>query len=385
MKNTLALTPPPTASGWIPIFKGGKQMDSAGREHDGDELINNAVKTFNAAEHEPPAVIGHPADNAPAWGWVQELKREGDMLMARFKDLVPEFKDMVNKGMFKKRSASFYPDGRLRHVGFLGAMPPAVKGLPDVAFNDSGAMSFEFSDGQDEPDDDDFKWPVLGKIFTNLRELIIEKFGKNTADQVVGRDQIDLINQEPDEIQTVGAGLALPGTDLPDFQDNKESIMTKETVVAPLAASKETAVPAEFAEKAKADAARIAELEAQLKKEKEEKRKAGIASFVEGLKKEGKYLAAWDKLGMVEFMQKLDETPIEFAEGKKQTPLEFMREFLTGLPKIVEFKEISGDGKELPEGEAKREALIKNFMEGNKVSYKKAMLSVAKMHPQLFQ
>lgn len=382
MKNTLALTPPPTASGWIPIFKGGKQMDSAGREHDGDELINNAVKTFNAAEHEPPAVIGHPADNAPAWGWVQELKREGDMLMARFKDLAPEFKDMVNKGMFKKRSASFYPDGRLRHVGFLGAMPPAVKGLPDVAFKENAGMVFEFQDGAD---DDDFKWPALGTILTNLRELIIEKFGKNTADQVVGRDQIDLINQEPDEIQTVGAGLALPSTGLPDFQDNKESIMTKETVEAPLAATKDTPIPAEFAEKAKADAARIAELEAQLKKEKEEKRKAGIASFVEGLKKEGKYLPAWDKLGMVEFMQTLDETRIEFAEGKKQSSLEFMRGFLTGLPKIVEFKEMSGDGKELPEGDAKREVLIKNFMEENGVSYKKAMLSVAKMHPQLFQ
>ena len=35
---------------------------------------------------------------------------------------------------YEKRSASFYPDGRLRHVGFLGAAPPAVKGLAGIAF-----------------------------------------------------------------------------------------------------------------------------------------------------------------------------------------------------------------------------------------------------------
>ncbi len=41
---------------WIEIFRGGKQIDGSGREHDGDALIDRAVKTFNAAAHEPPLV-----------------------------------------------------------------------------------------------------------------------------------------------------------------------------------------------------------------------------------------------------------------------------------------------------------------------------------------
>ncbi len=51
---------------------------------------------------------------------------------------------MVASGKFKKVSAAFYlPDSpnnphkgvlSLRHVGFLGAMPPAVKGLKQVEF-----------------------------------------------------------------------------------------------------------------------------------------------------------------------------------------------------------------------------------------------------------
>ena len=32
---------------WVPIFMGGKQTDSNGKSHDGDELIEKAVKTFD--------------------------------------------------------------------------------------------------------------------------------------------------------------------------------------------------------------------------------------------------------------------------------------------------------------------------------------------------
>jgi len=135
---------------WIEIFKGGKQTDSAGVTHeDCDTLIDNAVKNFNTAKHEPPVVIGHPNENAPAWGWVSELKSDikngAKILYAKLKDVQPAFQELVNKGLYKKRSASFYPDGTLRHLGFLGAVPPAVKGLPDYAFKENG-ITFEFEE-----------------------------------------------------------------------------------------------------------------------------------------------------------------------------------------------------------------------------------------------
>ena len=139
----------------------------------------------------------------------------------------------------------------------------------------------------------------------------------------------------------------------------------------------------EFAEQAKKDAERIAALEAETKKQKADMRHAKIASFVEGLKKEGKYLPAWDRLGMVAFMESLDETPIEFSEGKKQSPMEFMQGFLAALPKIVDFKELAA-GDEPPTAD-KREALIKDFAEKNKVNYKKAAIAIARLHPQLFE
>ena len=125
------------------IFAGGEQIDSAGKAHDGDWLIQRAIETFNPLTHEPPVVIGHPRHDAPAYGWIEALKAEGNKLLARVKQLAPELADMVKTGRFKKRSASFYADGRLRHVGFLGAAAPAVKGLADVAFADGEFIIFE--------------------------------------------------------------------------------------------------------------------------------------------------------------------------------------------------------------------------------------------------
>lgn len=64
-------------------------------------------------------------------------------MMARFCQVDPAFAEIVEAGRYKKRSASFYlgADGQvagLRHVGFLGAFPPDVKGLKDVQFDDAG-------------------------------------------------------------------------------------------------------------------------------------------------------------------------------------------------------------------------------------------------------
>src|SRR4030067_623413 len=122
---------------WIPIFKTGTHTDSNGNTKTWTEGDLDKIASYNPTEHEAPVVIGHPKDNSPAWGWVEAVKKEGSVLYATFKDLIPEFKDMVKKQMFKKRSISLYPDGTLRHVGFLGATPPAVKGLADVEFKSS--------------------------------------------------------------------------------------------------------------------------------------------------------------------------------------------------------------------------------------------------------
>lgn len=134
---------------WIQVFRTGRHTDASGDEREWEKTdLDRIVSSYNPQRHEAPVVIGHPEDSAPAFGWVEALKREGEILYAKLKDLVPEFVDMVRRGLYKKRSIALYPDLTLRHVGFLGAMPPAIKGLEDVRFQERGKITICFSDNE---------------------------------------------------------------------------------------------------------------------------------------------------------------------------------------------------------------------------------------------
>ncbi|SDU26855.1 hypothetical protein [Desulfobacula phenolica] len=317
---------------YIEIFKGGKQTDSSGTPHDGDKLIEKALASFNANDHEPPAVIGHPKENAPAFAWVEGLKEEvvngTKVLMAKFKQVVPEFEEMVKKGLFKKRSASFYPDGRLRHVGFLGAAPPAVKGLADIGFNEDDQVTFEFEES--------WKINSIGRLLNNIREFIIEKFGIDEANKVLSQWAIEDIKEpitEPDE--SFSDGLK-PGEkkDMATFSEEQVKKAVED-------AKKEERdkVNSEFEEKRR---------EKQLSNDLE-----SVQAFCDTMVKEGKIAPAWIDSGLKQFMESLaGSEPIEFSENQKQTPLEWLKDFFENqVPKLVEFKEIA-TREDLPNVEA---------------------------------
>lgn len=160
-----------TLKRWVEIFRAGKHTDSQGRERtwtkdDLDKMVNS----YNPANHEAPVVVGHPKSNAPAYGWVEELKLSGSKIMAAFKQVEPAFAQLVEAGRFKKRSISVYPDGTLRHVGFLGAVPPAIQGLKDIDFNE-------------EDNCHDYEQPIQEENKMTLEELKkeLEKEQKKTA------------------------------------------------------------------------------------------------------------------------------------------------------------------------------------------------------------
>ncbi len=143
------------------IFKPGRHtaMSGATLEFSAADLAATAV-AYDPAKHEAPLVVGHPAVDAPAYGWVKALAAVPDL------EAVPHqvdaaFADMVAAGRFKKISASFFLPSApgnpapgvyyLRHVGFLGAAPPAVKGLrtPEFAADEAGIETVEFSTAQE--------------------------------------------------------------------------------------------------------------------------------------------------------------------------------------------------------------------------------------------
>ena len=134
----------------IEIFKAGNHVASDGRAREFSLAVVAAMAAvYSPTRHEAPLTLGHPADNLPAYGWVKSLRATDDgRLMMRAGDVTPEFSEAVKAGRYKKRSASFYPPGApnnpapgnwyLRHVAWLGAQVPAVRGLADVNFEGAG-------------------------------------------------------------------------------------------------------------------------------------------------------------------------------------------------------------------------------------------------------
>ncbi|MBU1230253.1 MAG: hypothetical protein KKA55_08085 [Proteobacteria bacterium] len=141
----------------IHIFRPGTQTDVSGTTLAFTEaMLEASAKAYDPALHEAPLVVGPPQTDAPAYGWVQALAFSQSGLAASPHQVDPEFAELVRAGRFKKISASFYtPDSPqnpvpgvfyLRHVGFLGAAAPAVKGLKPVAFAAGEEGVVEFTD-----------------------------------------------------------------------------------------------------------------------------------------------------------------------------------------------------------------------------------------------
>lgn len=115
------------------IFKVGthKPMKGEARSFTASDLDNIVEKNSG---REVPLVIGHPKIDDPAYGWANGFSREGDILFAEAVEVDPEFEQLVKDGKYKNVSIYLNPDNTLRHIGFLGAVPPAVQGLKPVQF-----------------------------------------------------------------------------------------------------------------------------------------------------------------------------------------------------------------------------------------------------------
>ena len=167
---------------WVEIFKTGAHTDSSGRSSQyPPESLDLIAAKYNSLIHEDPAmaapvVKGHPQTDSPAYGWVDRLARRGNKLIAFIRDINSEFAAEVRDGMFRKVSIALYPDMLLKHVGFLGAAAPAVKGLAAPEFADgSKEMTYQLDAG-----DENYKMEVLQLENKKLKEEInlLQKEGR---------------------------------------------------------------------------------------------------------------------------------------------------------------------------------------------------------------
>lgn len=310
---------------WIEISRVGKHKDSTGVERDltadfFEKIIGN-TKPKNA-----PITIGHPEMNAPAFGWVTKLRMNGNVLEAQFAETNDDFEQMVERGEFKKRSASFYMyPPSLKHVGFLGATPPAVKGLRDIQFSDGDSVTVEISFNEE---DKKMEKEDVNKVADSLWERIKNSLKGEAASSVVP-----------------------PPATASFSEENKTDIqkMIDEAVAKAKTEAKAEAV-AEFSETIKG-------LTDAVNANSASGKRAEIVSFVEGIPAEkGKHFLK--RAGVVEFLEACatvdaaneNKEVISFSEGEgdkkvehKFTMLGWAKNLISALPPMIEFGEKFGN------------------------------------------
>lgn len=324
----------PAAAKPLQIFKPGQHTAMNGaRLNFSESDLQATVAAYNPELHEAPLVVGHPKHDLPAYGWVQKLAFSEGGIDATPAEVNPDFADMVAAKAFKKISASFYsPDAPqnpvpgvyyLRHVGFLGAQPPAIKGLRDASFSDAEEGVLTFSEWDDVDN---------ASLWRSLRDWVIGKFGQDEADKAIPGWTVKNIEQgAQDELrQAPTDNTSLSPT--PSFSEpqREESTVTE-------------AEAAELRNRLAAQTARNEELEAAAKKQRQADIHASNVAFCEGLKGitpafRNIAVATLDHLAA-------QDTVVEFGEGDARAPLQdSLKAMFLALPAVVEFGEHSTKG-----------------------------------------
>lgn len=319
------------------IFKPGSHTAMNGVSFDFSESdLTATVNAYDPALHEAPMVIGHPKHDAPAAGWVKSLTATAQGLIAEPQQVDVSFAEQVAKGSFKKISASFYhPDAAnnpvpgvyyLRHVGFLGAQTPAVKGLRPIELADGEEGVVEFGDYGHELSSD---------MWRRFREWLIGKFDKDIADQVTPSWAIDSLAEI--------ARRPEPG-DQPSFSDP-----TRSTQVFSMSDQDKAALEAEN-KRLKAD---IAKRDKAARTAAQDAIHAANAEFAEKLVAAGmKPVHAPAVIAALDYADS-SETPLEFGEADDREPLsDGLKAIFSDLAGGVSFAEVATKtraGKTVPQ------------------------------------
>lgn len=276
-----------------------------------------------------PMVVGHPKTDDPAYGWAECFSFDDatNILSADLADIEPNFATAVKNGQYKKVSLAFFAPTSSgnpkpgtyypKHIGFLGAVPPAVAGLKPVSFaqcDDADILTFEGS-----MDFSSFDAENVGSLFRGIRDWFIEAHGKEKADEVIPSWRIDWVNDL--ELLTTGdqSDFAAPETTPKSKKEKSMSVQDEATFAArdKSVTDRETAVAQREADNVHADNVAFA------------------ASLVDAEKlipaTQEKVVALLDAVGMI-------DATVEFAAGDDALPVaQAFREILESQPKVVSF------------------------------------------------
>lgn len=183
-------------------------------------IFDEIVSTFSPVKHEPPVTIGHinqsHADK-PAAAWISGVKRVGKVLFAKCKQVWKTFDEEVQSGRYKKRSIGLRRNAAgklyLHHLAFLGAMPPACEGMPNIydlgiyeGMNADGENVFDYDDNKTNPNPKQRSGPVKEYSDLELEKIkddAVAAAAKKTKDDIQ-EDYDEKLKKEKEDAEKVG-------------------------------------------------------------------------------------------------------------------------------------------------------------------------------------
>jgi hypothetical protein len=311
------------------IFKAGSFTPMGGAEplSFSEADIAASAAAYNPSVYRAPLVIGHPKLDGPAWGYVKSASANAGGLWAEHDAVVPEFAEWVNAGFYGAISTAFWPPDHpnnptpgvyaIKHVGFLGGTPPAVKGLTPPSFSgadESGLVVVRFGDWTDRS---------VVRLLMNLRDFLVAKHGQEEADKVLPLMELQWLLEEAAQPDPTPAPA-------PSFADG-DPVQTPPAPNAPASdpnPENPTVTPEQIAELQ----ARNRQLEAELQNRQEQEardKEAAIekdaAAFADDLISKGltkpKHKSLIVQLMKLTSRPGADGQPIEFAEGGVKQPM----------------------------------------------------------------
>ena len=335
---------------WIEIFRAG---DYGERGRWTEAQLDQLAADYDPRRHAAPVVLGHPADDAPAYAWVKRLRRASQSLWAQLEKVDPLLEALLRAGRFAQRSVALYTNfpatggPYLRHLGFLGAAPPAVKGLAPVrparrslgagGFADAASVTFAF--------DDQFSEVSMSEPKSKLEAFLdhLRAFFTAPPESGLGRAGACL---PPEDGRTQGPALPEPSGGEVSFAERLATV--EERLEALTGSSSEPVTPSEAG--GRAEGSLLAHQH--------------ITAFVDSLRVRGRFPPAFERWGVAEFMERLaaadaaegtdknvcptaaEDNAVILSEAKdrdEEAPpslLAWFQEFLTKLPAVIEFGEL---------------------------------------------
>ncbi len=357
---------------WMPIGKVGIWTDKNNQIAKLDEKYFDEVVAATKPG-DVNFVIEHPSFDKIGFGKPSILKRVGEFLFALPGEVNEDFKKAVNAGELPGRSMTIdKATKKLLNISFLPPnIEPAIEGLGSYSFSkamqddnldvfilQSGLLENESHFAELEQDKLEFaqyevsNYPfrTIKELFRNIKDFMIEKFGLETANNILPNYSIDDVGNAPRIFQTAEIGL------INQFSKNNKGNEMKTVDLKTLDFSKadpnlKAAIEAlqsnnqELANELATTKTELQTATGKITAAEKEKIESEVLQFCSSENIAKKILPADQKKAVQFLMAQKEKGTLEFssADGKKESfdAYEFAKSLIEKLPDAIETAEFA--------------------------------------------